>query len=65
MAAGLDVQLIANSPKLSAVRIRFFSEPGMNDGMGHLVENDLPNIGFVTHRKQARRDRYLLPWRCV
>ena len=54
MAAGLDVQLVANSPKLSAVRTRFFSEPGMDDGMGHLVENDLPNIGFVTHRKQAR-----------
>ena len=50
----LDVQLGANSPKLSAVRTRFFSEPGMNNGVGDLVEDDLPYVGFVTHCKQAR-----------
>jgi len=52
MASGSDIQFAANGPKFPAVRTRFFAEPGMDDGVGHLVEYDLPYIGLFAHRKQ-------------
>ena len=39
------------------MRARFLSETGVNDRMGNLVENDLPEVGLVTHCEKSGRDR--------
>jgi hypothetical protein len=34
------------------VRTGFFSETGMDDRVGDLVQNDLPHITIVAHREK-------------